>query len=99
MKDLIPKVLERQTRQCGMCYDAEAQSSGGSSITGWLVRDAVRGTRAFPEMATLRMTSLTGQARSGKTQDNEYLASVLKELKLNTRRSVIPQPSSYIGAT
>ena len=51
-----------------MCRDAEAQSSGGSALTGWLPREAVTGTREFPDMAALRVTSLMGQARAEKTQ-------------------------------
>lgn len=69
VKDLIPRIyLERQTRQCGMCYDAEAKSTGGPSITGWLLRDAMNGTREFLKMATLKETSWMGQTRSGKSQ-------------------------------
>lgn len=50
-------------------------------------------------MATLRVTSLMGHTRSGKTGD-KYMSSVLKELKLNTGSSLSLQTSrmTYVSA-
>lgn len=69
-RDLIPGVeLGRETRHHSMCYDAGSQSARQSPIRGWRPRDGVNGTRESPKMMTLRMTSLMGQARAGKTQE------------------------------
>ena len=55
----------------------------------------------FPKMGTLRITSLMGQARSRKTQEDKCMVSILKELKLNTGNSINLQNSriTYISTT
>ena len=86
-----------------VCYVLGCWTTQGreSPITGGCREMTWMGPENFPKMRTLRITSLMGQARSRKTQKDKCIASILKELKLNTGGSISLQNSriAYISTT